>query len=165
MSCHRRVTIAMKDTTAEAWEAINNMRVGSESVRNAKAHRLRRELESIGFRDGEAVDDFCLRVSNLVAALTTIDELIPEQTVVKKLLRVVPKSLAQVAVAIEVTIDLGKLTLEDVGGRLRTADDHTAEDEALFVRTASCSRRQSSGRRTSNSSRAMTAMEAERVDG
>lgn len=120
----------MKETTTEVWEAIKNMRVGSEALRDAKAQRLQREFESIEFRDGEHVDDFCLRLSNLVAALATVSEVIPEKTVVKKLLQVAPKRLAQVAVAIEVTADLGKLTIEDIGGRLRTAEDRAAEDEA-----------------------------------
>jgi hypothetical protein len=122
--------IAVKETTTEVWEAIKNMRVGSEALRDAKAQRLQREFESIEFRDGEHVDDFCLRLSNLVAALATVSEVIPEKTVVKKLLQVAPKRLAQVAVAIEVTADLGKLTIEDIGGRLRTAEDRAAEDEA-----------------------------------
>jgi hypothetical protein len=122
--------IAVKETTTEVWEAIKNMRVGSEALRDAKAQRLQREFESIEFRDGEHVDDFCLRLSNLVAALATVSEVILEKTVVKKLLQVAPKRLAQVAVAIEVTADLGKLTIEDIGGRLRTAEDRAAEDEA-----------------------------------
>jgi hypothetical protein len=36
-----------------------------------------------------------------------------------------------VAVAIEVTQDLSKLMLEDVGGRLRAAEDCAMEDDAL----------------------------------
>jgi hypothetical protein len=56
---------------------------------------------------------------------------IKEQQVVQKLLRVVPKHLSQVAVAIEVTQDLSKLTLEDAGGRLRVAEDRAMEDDAL----------------------------------
>ena len=34
-------------------------------------------------------------------------------------------------VTIEVTQDLSKLTLEDAGGRLRTAEDRAVEDDAL----------------------------------
>jgi hypothetical protein len=123
-------SVAVKETSHEAWEAIKNLRVGSSAVRNAKAQRLRREFESITFRDGEAVDDFCLRMSNLVAALASVEEEIHELVQVAKLLRVVPKRLAQVAVAIEVTADLTKLTLEDASGRLRAAEDRAVEDDA-----------------------------------
>jgi hypothetical protein len=59
-----------------------------------------------------------------------VEEEIPEPVQVAKLLRVVPKRLAQVAVAIEVTADLTKLTLEDASGRMRAAEDRAAEDDA-----------------------------------
>jgi hypothetical protein len=36
-----------------------------------------------------------------------------------------------VAVAIDVTQDLSKLTLEDAGSRLRVTEDHALEDDAL----------------------------------
>jgi hypothetical protein len=60
-----------------------------------------------------------------------LGEEIKEQLVVQKLLRVIPKHLSQVAVAIEVTQDLSKLTLEDVGGRLRAAEDRAEEEDVL----------------------------------
>ena len=62
-----------------------------------------------------------LRLQNLVVALETAGETIQPQRVVEKLLRAVPKSLRQVAVAIQVTADLSTLTLEDASGQLRMA--------------------------------------------
>jgi hypothetical protein len=47
------------------------------------------------------------------------------------LMRVIPKHLSLVAIAIEVTQDLSKLILDDVGGRLRAVEDHAEEDDAL----------------------------------
>lgn len=122
-------TLAVKTSAKEAWEAIKSMRIGSDEIRKTKAQRLRREFENIRFTDGEGVDDFTMRLTNLVAALSTVGETIDESKVVEKLLRVVPKRLSQVAVAIEVTTNLTKLTLEDVSGRLRAAEERAAEDE------------------------------------
>jgi hypothetical protein len=124
-------SLAVKATAAEAWEAVRSLRIGSEAVRNARAQRLRMEFESIHFKEGETVDDFTMRLGNLVAELCTLREVIKEQQVVQKLLRVVPKHLSQVAVVIEVTQDLSKLTLEDAGCRLWAADDLAMEDDAL----------------------------------
>jgi hypothetical protein len=117
-------SLAVKATTAEAWEAVRSLWISSEAVRNARAQRLRTEFESIRFKEGETVDDFTMR-------LGTLGEVIKEQQVVQKLLQIVPKHLSQVAVAIEVTQDLSKLTLEDVGSRLRAAEDRAMEDDAL----------------------------------
>jgi hypothetical protein len=123
-------SVAVKEASHKAWEAIKNLHVRSLAVRNAKAQRLQREFESIAFRDSEAVDNFCLHMSNLVAALASVEEEIPKLVQVAKLLRVVPKRLAQVAVAIDVIVDLTKLTLEDASGRLRATEDRAAEDDA-----------------------------------
>ncbi|CAN6234641.1 unnamed protein product [Urochloa humidicola] len=124
-------SLAAKETALEAWKAVKTMRIGSESVRKTKAQRLRREFESIRFKDGESVDDFMVRLQNLVAALGTVGETMEPNKVVEKLLRVVPKRLSTVAVAIEVTADLATLTLEDVGGRLRAAEDRAEEDDEV----------------------------------
>jgi hypothetical protein len=93
---------------------------------------LRTEFESIRFKEGETVDDFTMRLGSLVAELGTLREVIKEQQVVQQLLRVIPKHLSQLAIAIEVTQDLSKLTLEDAGGRLRAAVDRAMEDDALL---------------------------------
>jgi hypothetical protein len=116
-------SLAVKDTTAEAWEAVKSMRISSKAVRKTKAQWLRREFESIRFNDGESVNDFTMRLSNLIAALSTVGDTIEPSKVVEKLLRVVPKWLSQVAVAIEVTANLSTLTMEYVSGRLRAAED------------------------------------------
>jgi hypothetical protein len=87
-------SLAVKTTAAEAWEAVRSLQISSEAVRNARAQRLRTEFESIRFKEGEAVDDFTMRLSSLVAELGTLGEVIKEQQVVQKLLRVVPKHLS-----------------------------------------------------------------------
>jgi hypothetical protein len=48
----------------------------------------------------------------------------------EKLLQTIPKSLRQVAVAIQVPANLATLTLEDASGRLRAAQEAGAEDDA-----------------------------------
>lgn len=52
--------VAVKDTTLEAWNAVNTMQIGSVSVRKTNGQCLRRECESIRFKDGESMDDFMI---------------------------------------------------------------------------------------------------------
>jgi hypothetical protein len=128
-------SLVAKGTTKAAWQAIKERRVGSDSVQETKLQRLRRELENIRFKPGEKVDDFTDRLQELVAAMETLGEEVPSRKVVTKLLRVVPKSLSQVAVAIEITSDLNTLSLEDASGRLRAAEEREGEDdEQLQIR-------------------------------
>ncbi|CAO2204866.1 unnamed protein product [Urochloa humidicola] len=122
-------SLAGKATALEAWNAVKERRVGSEQVQKTEVQHLLRQFENIRFNDGEGVDDFTLRLQNIIAALETVGETIPPRRVVEKLLRVVPKSLRQVAVAIQVTVDLATLSLEDASGRLRAAQEVEAEDD------------------------------------
>jgi hypothetical protein len=121
--------LAAKETALEAWNSVKARRIGSDQVQKTEAQRLLREFENIKFTAGESGDDFTIRLQNLAAELETVGEAVPRQRMVEKLLRVVPKSLRQVAVAIQVSADLATLTLEDASGRLRAAQEADAEDD------------------------------------
>ena len=62
-------TLATKPSAKQAWEAIRTMRIGDDWVRKSMAQSLRAEYEQITFRDGESVEDFALRLSNLMQRL------------------------------------------------------------------------------------------------
>ncbi|WVZ84977.1 hypothetical protein U9M48_031942 [Paspalum notatum var. saurae] len=108
-------TLGSKDSAKEAWTSLEAIRVGSDRVKKAKVQQLRHEFETIAFRDGEAVEDFALRLTSLVSQLGTLGEVIKEETVVAK--------YAHVAVAIETMLDLDALSIEDVTGRLKAVND------------------------------------------
>ena len=123
--------LAVKWTAKEAWEAIRAMRVGSDRVRKGKVQQLKKEFEMISFRDGESVDDFALRLTNLVTNLATLGAPIDETQVVEKFLRVVPPRLSQIALAIETLLDTSEMSLEEVTGRLKAAEDRLESPEPL----------------------------------
>ncbi|CAO2149527.1 unnamed protein product [Urochloa humidicola] len=122
-------SLAAKATALEAWNAVKDRRVGSDQVQRTEAQRLLREFENMRFTSDECVDDYTLRLQNIVAAHETVGETIPPRRVVEKLLRTVPKSLRQVAVAIQVSADLATLSLEDASGWLHAAQEAEAEDD------------------------------------
>ena len=57
-----REPLGSKDTTKEAWDALKAMRIRSDRVKKAKAQQLRQEYDNLNFHDGEAVEDFSLRL-------------------------------------------------------------------------------------------------------
>jgi len=115
--------LGAKKTVKEAWAAVKSMRVGAERVKEANAQRLLREFENIAFKNGETVDDFAIRINALAADLRTSGESMEEIKVVKKMLRVLPERYMQIAVSIETLLDLKTLTMEDLLGRLKMAED------------------------------------------
>ncbi|XP_066358296.1 uncharacterized protein [Miscanthus floridulus] len=116
-------TLATKASGKEAWEAIRTMRIGDDRVRKSTAQSLRVEYEQISFRDGESVEDFALRLSNLVQRLAILGDPEPEPKVVAKYLRVARPRYKQLVISIETLLDINELSIEEVIGRLKAADD------------------------------------------
>lgn len=74
------------------------------------------------------MDEFGLRINSLVENMRGLGEDISETRIVKKILRVLPKAYSQVAVSIETLLDVNKLTVEELVGRLRAAEDRFDTD-------------------------------------
>jgi hypothetical protein len=99
------------------------MRVGADRVKEVNVQKLLKEFENIEFKELETVDDFGMRITNLVANIKSLGESIDDARVVKKFLRVVPPRFNQVAVSIEMFCGMKTLSVEDLVGRLRAAED------------------------------------------
>ena len=112
-----------KKTVKEAWEAVKLMRVGADRVKEVHAQKLMREFENLAFKDGETVEEFGMRITNLVGHLKTLGESIDDVRVVKKFLRVAPPRFTQVVVSIEMFVDLKKLSVDELVGRLRAVEE------------------------------------------
>ena len=106
------------------------MRVGDNRVKSSVVQRLVMEFENITLHDRESVDDFAMHVIGLIDKLGELGEEMEDSRVVKKMLRVVRKRYKQVAVSIEMHSDLNKMSVEELIGRLRVAEDADAEEAA-----------------------------------
>jgi hypothetical protein len=120
-------TLGAKKTVKEAWETMKSMRVGADRVKEISAQNLLREFENIGFKEGDTVEDFGMRITNLVATLKSLGETILDPQVVKKFLRVLQSHFSQVAVSIEMLCDMKELTVEDLVGWLCAVEEQVEE--------------------------------------
>jgi len=131
--------LATKATAKEAWETIKTLRIGDNRVRTATAQNLRTEYENITLREGEAIEDFALRLTGIVQRLATLGDPEPEDKVVCKYLRVARLRYKQLVISIETLLDISQLSIEEVTGRLKAADDvdpapvHTASGKLLLT--------------------------------
>ena len=80
------VSMVNKESAKAAWDDIKTANLGVECVRQAKAQTLRREFDALVFKDGESMDEFALRINNLVQQLRTLGDNNSEPTVVRKFL-------------------------------------------------------------------------------
>lgn len=113
-----------KKTVKEAWEAIKSMRLGADRMKAVNAQKLLAEFESITFKTGETIEEFAIKITKISTDLKGLgDKSVDDKRVVRKFLRVVPARYNQIAVAIEMFCDLDELTIEELIGRLRAAED------------------------------------------
>ena len=95
------------------------------SAREASAQQVRRDFGNITFKEGESVDEFGIRITNLANNLRSLGDNITDAEVVKKLLQVVPDRLNQAVVSLEMFLDLNNVMVEKVTRRLRIFEEHT----------------------------------------
>lgn len=117
------LTLAEKKTSKEAWDAVKTMSLGAEKVRKAKAQTLKYEFESLCMKETEQLDDFYLKLNNLVTDIRALGETLAEEYVVKKLLRAVPPKFLQIASALEQFGNLEEMSVEEVVGSLKTHEE------------------------------------------
>jgi hypothetical protein len=77
-------TLGAKQTVKEAWETVMVMRIGADRVKEVNAQKLLKEFENIEFKEGESVEDFGMRIINLVTNIKSLGETVDDARVVKK---------------------------------------------------------------------------------
>lgn len=117
------LSIAEKKTAKEAWEALKLMCMGADRVKLAKVQTLKTELESLNMKEGDQLEDFCMKVNGIVTNIRTLGETMEESYVVKKLLRAMPSKFLQIASTIEQFGDVEKMTIDEVVGRLKAHEE------------------------------------------
>lgn len=105
------LSIAYKGMEKEAWDAIKTVSLGAEKVNKAMTQTLKGEFESLNMKETEQLDDFYMKLNNLVTNIRALGEM-EEAYIVKKLLRVVPSKFLQFASAIEQFGNLEKMFVE-----------------------------------------------------
>ncbi|XP_062182044.1 uncharacterized protein LOC133886315 [Phragmites australis] len=116
-------TLVTKESVKDAWEAIKTLCIGDDRVWKATAQNLRAEYEVITLHDGEAIEDFALRLTGIVQRLAALGDLEADTKVVAKYLRVVRPRYKQLVISIEILLDISQLSIEEVMGRLKAVDD------------------------------------------
>ncbi|KAL4589803.1 hypothetical protein LXL04_002713 [Taraxacum kok-saghyz] len=83
------LSLAEKETAKEAWKTLKVMYMGAERVRTAKVQTLKAEFEALKMNETDSVDDFSMKLNNLVNNIRALGDKIDEAYVVKKLLQFV----------------------------------------------------------------------------
>ncbi|WVZ94478.1 hypothetical protein U9M48_040365 [Paspalum notatum var. saurae] len=116
-------TLAVKPTAKQAWESLRIMRIGDDRGRKTSAQRVRRQYEELALRDGEGIEDFALRLTNIVSQLATLGDPEDLTKVVEKYLRIARGRYKQLVVSMETLLDISTQSIEEVTGCLMASED------------------------------------------
>ncbi|XP_074373463.1 uncharacterized protein LOC141713787 [Apium graveolens] len=117
------LSVAEKETTKEAWEAIRTLCQGAERVKKARVQTLKGEFEFMCMKDADSLDDFCLKLNGLVTHIRALGETLTDSYVVKKLLRAMPTKYLQIVSTMEQFGDIENMTVEEVVGSLKAHEE------------------------------------------
>ena len=118
------------DTAKGIWDAIKAQNLGAERVREARLQTLMVEFDRLKMKDGDTIDTFVGKLSEISSKSTALGEVIEESKIVKKFLKSLPrKKYIQIVALIEQLLDLNTTSFEDIVGRLKAYEERIAEDE------------------------------------
>jgi hypothetical protein len=103
------------------------MGIGDDRMRKASAQRVRREYEMLNFHDGEGVEEFVMRLSGIIHQLATLGDPESDEKVVLKYLCIARSRFKQLVLSIETLLDVSTLSIEEVPGCLKGAEDDVVE--------------------------------------
>jgi hypothetical protein len=116
-------SLSKKRTAKEAWDAIIAACIGSDRARKTALQALRKEWENLAFKPGEDVDDFALRLKTLQQKMVQFgDDTYGEERAIEKLFWCIPEKYKQIARSIESLLDLSRMLIEEVIGRLKVVN-------------------------------------------
>nr|GEV44839.1 hypothetical protein [Tanacetum cinerariifolium] len=91
------------------------MFMGADRVKTARIQTLKAEFESLNMKETEGMDEFAVKVSNIVSTMRALGDTVEESYIVKKLLRAIPSKFLQIASTLEQFGDLDMMTVEESG--------------------------------------------------
>ncbi|CAL8155756.1 unnamed protein product [Prunus armeniaca] len=108
------------DTSKEAWDILQVTHEGTDTVKGAKLQMHTLQFETLMVDENETFSEFYAKLCVIVNACSGLGEKIPEDRVVKKILRSLPQRFQPKITAIEEIRDLNTLKVQELIGSIQT---------------------------------------------
>ena len=107
-------------TAKKIWEKLKVTHEGISQVKESKIVFLSNQYEMFKMQANESITPWFDRYTTIVNQLNQLGKVIPENEMVKRLLRSLSKSWRSIVVAIREAKDLNKISLDEICGSLLT---------------------------------------------
>ncbi|CAL2253107.1 unnamed protein product [Prunus armeniaca] len=112
--------ISACDTSKEAWDILQVTHEGTDTVKGAKLQMHTLQFETLMMDENETFSEFYAKLCVIVNACSGLGEKIPEDRVVKNILRSLPQRFQPKIIAIEEIRDLNTLKVQELIGSIQT---------------------------------------------
>lgn len=83
--------IGIVKTTKDVWESMKARNLGDDRVREARLQTLMVEFDKLKMKDGDSIDSFVGKLSEITSKAAALGEIIDETKTVKKFLKSLPR--------------------------------------------------------------------------
>lgn len=111
-------TILNKETAKAIWDSMKLKYQGSTKVKRAQPQALRREVEILGMKEGEKVDEYFSRTLTIVNKMKAQGEKMEQSVIVEKILRSMTLKFNYVVCSIEESNDVSMMTIDELQSSL-----------------------------------------------
>ena len=118
------------DTAKGVCDAIKARHVGAERVKEARLQTLMAEFDRLKMKEGDKIDVFVGKISEISSKSALLGEMIEEPKLVKKFLKSLPrKKYIHIIASLEQVLDLNTTSFEDIVERLKAYEERIADEE------------------------------------
>ena len=114
------MTLAEFETTREAWNALEEMRIGEDRVTKARAQVLKRQFHKLQMEETESVNDYAMRLTTLVGEICALGAKLDETEIVEKFFSSVIDKFTYIIGTLEQLYNIDDMTIAEAIGCLRT---------------------------------------------
>ncbi|CAM9000924.1 unnamed protein product [Rhodiola kirilowii] len=108
------------ESAKEAWDTLSTHFEGTDKVKQSRIQMLTSRFGELKMHEDESIKDFNARVCDIVNEASTLGEALPEEKVVQKILRSLPKRFAMKVTAIEEANNTKTMSWKEFIGNLCT---------------------------------------------
>ncbi|CAJ2638184.1 unnamed protein product [Trifolium pratense] len=111
----------------EAWNILETVHEGTSKVKMSRLQLLTTKFENLRMNDDETIQEFHMTILDYDNQFDALGEKIPEEKLVRKMLRSLPNKFDMKVTAIEEAKDITEMKLDELVGSLQTYEVATNE--------------------------------------
>ena len=128
--------ISNEETSKAAWDVLDEEYRGTTEVRAVKLQSLRRDFEYTRMKEGESLEDYLTRLTDIVNQMKAYGETLSDKRVVQKILISLSEKFDSIVSVIDMTQNIETLGVQKVIGSLKAYDQRLSKRAEVAMESA-----------------------------